>query len=262
MTKKLVSRNLRLAIALLVALLTASPGQAQDKPLKKINWGVTSLSASNWIPWLAKEAKIYEKHGLDVELILVRGSGQTSAAILGGSLFAAPVAVPQVMMALLAGADLSRAGARPPAAGVGRQGRRHDPLSHGLLRQPGQRDPAVLTGCARLRRAPRRGKPSHAEARRGLSFRIAPRRAAGVIPAGVRRRRGGSGLRRRPGRPARHSLFVIQSQRGFAFARDPFDLFGIRETIGSAGVCRSQHLGSGEDRLPPVKSKKGKRPIQ
>jgi NitT/TauT family transport system substrate-binding protein len=80
--------------------------EAQERPLKKINWGVTSLSASNWIPWLAKEAKIYEKHGLDVELILVRGSGQTSAAILGGSLFAAPVAVPQVMMALLAGADL------------------------------------------------------------------------------------------------------------------------------------------------------------
>jgi ABC-type nitrate/sulfonate/bicarbonate transport system substrate-binding protein len=80
--------------------------QAQDKPLKKISWGVTSLSASNWIPWIAKEAKIYEKHGLDVELVLVKGSGQTSTAILGGSLFAAPVAVPQVMLALLAGADL------------------------------------------------------------------------------------------------------------------------------------------------------------
>jgi NitT/TauT family transport system substrate-binding protein len=64
------------------------------------------LSASNWIPWLAKDAKIYEKHGLEVELILVKGSGQTSAAILGGSLFAAPVAVPQVMMANLGGADL------------------------------------------------------------------------------------------------------------------------------------------------------------
>jgi ABC-type nitrate/sulfonate/bicarbonate transport system substrate-binding protein len=94
-----------------VALMAGSSGwlcsaQAQDKPLKKISWGVTSLSASNWIPWLAKDAKIYEKHGLDVELILVKGSGQTSAAILGGSLFAAPVAVPQVMMANLGGADL------------------------------------------------------------------------------------------------------------------------------------------------------------
>src|SRR6266850_166484 len=80
--------------------------QAQDKPLKKIRWGVTSISASNWIPWLAKEAKIYEKNGLDVELILLRGSGQTSVAILGGSIFAAPVTLPTVMLADLGGADL------------------------------------------------------------------------------------------------------------------------------------------------------------
>lgn len=86
------------------ALIT--PGAAQDKPLKKINWGVTSLSAGNWIPWIAKEAKIYEKHGLDVELILLRGSGQTSAALLGGSIFASPVALPTVMLADLSGADL------------------------------------------------------------------------------------------------------------------------------------------------------------
>jgi NitT/TauT family transport system substrate-binding protein len=92
--------------ALILITLWLNAAQAQDKALKKISWGVTSLSASNWIPWLAKDAKIYEKHGLDVELVLVKGSGQTSTAILGGSLFAAPVAVPQVMLALLAGADL------------------------------------------------------------------------------------------------------------------------------------------------------------
>src|SRR2546428_13698492 len=83
-----------------------SPAQAQDKALKKISWGVTSLSASNWIPWIAKDAKIYEKNGLDVQLILVKGSGQTSTAILGGSLYAAPVALPTVMLADLSGADL------------------------------------------------------------------------------------------------------------------------------------------------------------
>jgi NitT/TauT family transport system substrate-binding protein len=96
-----------LSVVLLASLMgSVLRAQGQDKSLKKISWGVTSLSASNWIPWIAKEAKIYEKHGLDVELILVKGSGQTSAAILGGSLFAAPVAVPQVMMANLGGADL------------------------------------------------------------------------------------------------------------------------------------------------------------
>src|SRR5919109_1621146 len=91
---------------IMASAMSWTGAQAQDKPLKKISWGVTSLSASNWIPWLAKEAKIYEKHGLDVELILVKGSGQTSTAILGGSLFAAPVALPTVMLADLGGADL------------------------------------------------------------------------------------------------------------------------------------------------------------
>ncbi len=99
------ARVVFLTIVFMSALLVGrSP--AQDKPLKKIFWGVTSLSASNWIPWLTKDAKIYEKNGLDVELILLRGSGQTSTAILGGSLFAAPVALPTVMLADLSGADL------------------------------------------------------------------------------------------------------------------------------------------------------------
>ena len=92
------------AITLGLALLPASV-RAQDKPLKKINWGVTSLSAGNWIPWIAKEAKIYDKHGLDVELILLRGSGQTSAAMLGGSIFASPVTLTTMIMADLSGAD-------------------------------------------------------------------------------------------------------------------------------------------------------------
>ena len=75
-------------------------------PLKKINWGMTALSAAMWIPWIAKDAKIYERNGLDVEIVLLRGSGQSSQALLGGSLFAAPVALPQVMLADLNGADL------------------------------------------------------------------------------------------------------------------------------------------------------------
>ena len=64
------------------------------------------MSASNWIPWIAKDAKIYEKHGLDVELV----SGQRLGPNLGGdsrrqSLCRAGGAA-QVMMANLGGADL------------------------------------------------------------------------------------------------------------------------------------------------------------
>jgi NitT/TauT family transport system substrate-binding protein len=99
-------RWLRLLLLVILVLTISPESDAQEKPLKKINWGVTSLSGGNWIPWIAKESKIYEKHGLDVELILLRGSGQTSAALLGGSIFASPVALPTVMLADLSGADL------------------------------------------------------------------------------------------------------------------------------------------------------------
>jgi NitT/TauT family transport system substrate-binding protein len=90
----------------LIFLVLATLSHAQDKSLKKIRWGVTSLSASQWIPWIAKDAKIYEKHGLDTELILLRGSGQSSQAIVGGSIFAAPVTLATVINADLSGADL------------------------------------------------------------------------------------------------------------------------------------------------------------
>ena len=48
---------------------------AQDKPLKKFRWGVTSLSASQWIPWIAKDAKLYEKYGLEAELVCCADRG-------------------------------------------------------------------------------------------------------------------------------------------------------------------------------------------
>src|SRR5215467_3495063 len=103
---RMTSSVFRTGVLLAIFVCGVSVTQAQDKPPRKISWGVTSLSASNWIPWIAKDAKIYEKYGLDVELVLLRGSGQTSAAIVSGSIFGAPVALPTVMLADLSGADL------------------------------------------------------------------------------------------------------------------------------------------------------------
>ncbi len=51
--------------------------------------------------------KFYEKNGLDMEIILLRGSGQTSQAIIGGSIFASPVTTATLMTANLSGADLT-----------------------------------------------------------------------------------------------------------------------------------------------------------
>jgi len=103
-----------------VALLAfTAQSAAQDKPLKKIYWGVSTLSPTLWIPWIAKEAKLFDKNGLDVEAVLLNGSGRTSQAMLSGSLFAASVALPQVMLADLTGADLVNV-----AHGIGVQGSR------------------------------------------------------------------------------------------------------------------------------------------
>ena len=79
---------------------------AQDKPLKKFRWGVTSISASQWIPWIAKDARLYEKYGLEAELVLLRGSGQSAQAIIGNSILGAPCTLTTVMSADLSGADL------------------------------------------------------------------------------------------------------------------------------------------------------------
>ena len=85
----------------------AAHSSAQDKALRKVYFGVSTLSPNLWIPWLAKEAKLFEKNGLDVETVLLRGSGQTSQAMVSGSLFASSVASPAVMLANLNGADLA-----------------------------------------------------------------------------------------------------------------------------------------------------------
>jgi len=80
------TRNHICLVFLILAL--SHEASAQDKPLKKFRWGVTSLSASQWIPWIAKEAKLYEKYGLEAELVLLRGSGQSAQAIIGNSILA------------------------------------------------------------------------------------------------------------------------------------------------------------------------------
>ena len=116
--KKTIRGSWLLSLTLSVLALAAQ-GSAQDRPPKKIYWGVSTLSPNLWIPWIAKEAKIFEKNGLDVEPVLLRGSGQTSQAMVSGSLFASSVAQPAVMLADLNGADLANV-----AHGIAAQGSR------------------------------------------------------------------------------------------------------------------------------------------
>ncbi len=98
------------AALVIVAVLTSisSPQVfAQTKPLKKIHVGVPSVSVANIIIYVTKEAKLYEKHGLDAEVIAINGSGIASKALIGGNLDIVPVATPTVIAANLAGSDMA-----------------------------------------------------------------------------------------------------------------------------------------------------------
>ena len=58
------------------------------------------------VVWVAKEAKLFEKHGLEVELIYVAGSSRVVQAMLAKDIPISEIAIPAVIQANLAGADL------------------------------------------------------------------------------------------------------------------------------------------------------------
>jgi NitT/TauT family transport system substrate-binding protein len=94
------------ALLMLCALAFAGAGAAQTKPLKKIRVGVSAVSMGNIILYITKEARLYEKYGLDAEVITMNGSGISSKALISGGIDIAPIATPTVINANLAGADM------------------------------------------------------------------------------------------------------------------------------------------------------------
>ena len=87
-------------------LFSTPPVFSQSRNLKKIQVGVPAVSMGNIIIFFAKEAKIYEKHGLDAEPVVMSGSGIASRALIAGSVTISPITTPAVMSAVLAGSDM------------------------------------------------------------------------------------------------------------------------------------------------------------
>jgi NitT/TauT family transport system substrate-binding protein len=98
----------RILLGMLIASLLVSPPIlfAQTRALKKVQVGVPAISMGNIIIYFTKEAKIYEKYGLDVDPVAVSGSGIASKALISGSVLISPIATPTVMTAVLAGSDM------------------------------------------------------------------------------------------------------------------------------------------------------------
>jgi len=100
--------NRPLPMLWLLAILVMLPFSvsAQSRGLKKIQVGVPAVSMGNIIIFFSKEAKIYEKHGLDAEVVVMSGSGIASRALVAGSVQISPIATPSAMNAVLAGSDM------------------------------------------------------------------------------------------------------------------------------------------------------------
>ena len=91
----------------ILALAFAQSGHSQSKPLKKIRVGVPSVSMGNIIIFITKEGKLFEKHGLDAEVITMNGSGIASKALISGNIEISPIATPTVINANLSGSDMA-----------------------------------------------------------------------------------------------------------------------------------------------------------
>ena len=99
-------RSLMFLLLLVGFFLSPSYVFCQSRSLKKIQVGVPAVSMGNIVIFFTKEAKLFEKHGLDADVVVVNGSGIASRALVAGSVAISPIATPAVISAVLAGSDM------------------------------------------------------------------------------------------------------------------------------------------------------------
>ncbi len=98
-------RRLAAALALLAAACAPASAPA-PAPLTKLTVGYSNLVPSNWPIYLAKDAGIFERNGLDVDITLVEGGARTVAALISGQLQLAHAGGSEMVSAAAGGADV------------------------------------------------------------------------------------------------------------------------------------------------------------
>jgi NitT/TauT family transport system substrate-binding protein len=98
-------KPLSVITVLLICMAWFSQASAQGKKLEKIRVGGGSVGAPQMTMWYAKEANLYEKHGLAVEAIHIPGSSMALQAMLSGEVPIIQLGGAASMQANLAGAD-------------------------------------------------------------------------------------------------------------------------------------------------------------
>ena len=94
----------KLWIFCIVVLLTANPIHAAEG-LQKLRVAYAAITAAFSIPWIAKEAGLYQRHGLDVELIYIASGPRAIQTLVGGGIDIVAFGGAAVIDARLAGAD-------------------------------------------------------------------------------------------------------------------------------------------------------------
>jgi len=88
----------------LMLLLVLTPRILSAQTKLKVAYPTTVGSMA--VIWVTKDAKLFEKYGLDVELIYVAGSSRIVQSMLAKDIPISEIAIPAVIQANLAGADL------------------------------------------------------------------------------------------------------------------------------------------------------------
>src|SRR5580765_8139095 len=99
-------RRMKTIVSLAVLLVAAAsrPASAQEK----LNFAYISPNAgSSSVLWVAKEAGIFKKHGLDVNVIYIEGTPKALMSLFAGELQVVAGTGPAVASARVRGADAS-----------------------------------------------------------------------------------------------------------------------------------------------------------
>ncbi len=75
----------RLALTLVTLAVFPLPGSAQEKKLEPVTVSYASITGNRAPFWIAKESGIFEKYGLNVNLIYIASGATSVNALLGGS---------------------------------------------------------------------------------------------------------------------------------------------------------------------------------
>ena len=102
-----------------VLWILSSLSSSASAQLIKLNVGYSAISGEQLPAWIAKETRIFEKNGLDVQLIYFTGGTTAVLALVSGEVPISQVAGPAVVNSALAGSDIIMVAAGATLACVG-----------------------------------------------------------------------------------------------------------------------------------------------